>query len=185
MSIADAVSGYMTHKIRAAQHETWGHLGPTDGNHELTLVFTRTIYGDHVLINSKHETLEDSPWHYANMNNMVNEFLEDKQTEDGFVYQFKGNCLYSYVREHVIIDLENMFIQYDDPNESYTENSNKMLSQLKEKTGCDTALQMAEKHNLEDINDMLKEIGIEELESLSVITMTNWTGEITQLTQPF
>jgi hypothetical protein len=189
MSIAEAVAGYMVHKISAAQHETWGHLGPKQGVHKLGMAFTRTIYGEHILINTKHDTLEDSPWHFFNMQNLMNELLEEKNAQannikDGLVYQFSGSCHYSYDKDDITVELENMFLNYDCPSEGYIENSNAMLAKLKSKSQCKTVKELVEKHSFEYINTMMKESGIEELKELTVVTMVDWNGDVTQLTHP-
>lgn len=72
---------------RIVQHQTWGHLGPTDGVHYGRILCCLSAYGDLVLIDDDFPTLENSPWQYAALNTIVCDILEDRDTG---VYSLEG-----------------------------------------------------------------------------------------------
>lgn len=73
----------------AVMASTWGHLEAKPGTtHELRMLFTCTAYGDLVLIDSEHPTMDDAPGLYILMNEHV-----ENVAKRGKVYRFDGHLV--------------------------------------------------------------------------------------------
>ena len=63
----------------ALQHDTWGHLGPRAGKHKVTLIAGKAPYGadnTYLLSEETPEGLQNSPWSYNWLNEIISEALE-------------------------------------------------------------------------------------------------------------
>lgn len=77
-----------------ATHDTFGHLAPTKGVHKGKILFTYSDYGDIVMISDHFPTLQNSPWQFACMNDLLFELCckrGDEDLEKGKVYLFEGS----------------------------------------------------------------------------------------------
>lgn len=166
----------------AAMHDTWGHLGPTRGEHPITLVFTQSIFGDIVLIDTDHPTLQESPWHHACMTEMVGELTDRDDIDQGAVYRFEGTCTYSHDHDAYEDDFKEMFERYDCESEWYTEDSQKKIAALKKSTTMDTPEEMLKQFHHHQLNEHLEKAGIEPIDAYNTLTMTHWTGTTEALT---
>lgn len=171
---------------KAAMHDTWGHLGPTSGEHSLVIVFTYSVRGDIVIIDEQCNTLENNPWHFSNLMNLVDELTDEDDVVEGGVYRFEGSCTYGFEKEAVIDEFKDRYRDYDDEACWYADDSYAMIQALKTITGCHDAQSMLEKYddNLAELHALMVSVGIDALEAISVITMTDWTGQVVQLVKP-
>ena len=81
-----------------AQHDTFGHLAPVEGEHAITILFCRSVYGHEVIIDDEHITLENSPWQVAAFEQIVSKLCDDKnKVEEGNVYRFTGHITFGEV----------------------------------------------------------------------------------------
>lgn len=69
------------------QHETWGHLGPTEGKHHGQMIVAFSTYGDIVVVDDSFPTLQNSPWQFGAINDAAFESVKD---EDVGVYSLVG-----------------------------------------------------------------------------------------------
>lgn len=68
-------------------HQTWGHLAAEPRvKHYGTMLFCRGEYRDIIPIRTKFDTVGDSPWFYAAMQ----EYIFERAQEDGAVYSWDG-----------------------------------------------------------------------------------------------
>lgn len=172
---------------RQVQHETWGHLAPTNGTHELEMVYTTSVYGDCTLISVKHPTLDDSPWLFSSLHDLrdqltSNNDLEDDDTpyEQGSVCKFVGKIVFGYPKEDAFNDLKNVFDTYiDDEENSYQENGYENFHRFLNDNNCKTIDDVLEtfKNDYILINKKLESYQLEYLiEAIHVRTMIHWEG---------
>jgi hypothetical protein len=90
-----------------AMHETFGHLGPTAGQHAIEILFTYTAYGEVVIIDDRYTTIENSPWQFEAFNDLIWELVNpngkngEKPLEKGKVYKFIGTITWGQVDSDV------------------------------------------------------------------------------------
>lgn len=176
----------------AAMTDTWGHLGPTPDNHDISMIMTLTEWGEYIVISSKHPTLEVSPWHYQNMNEMTSIMLSkdkynkakiannvnDLDIHDGGVYKFEGTCIYGHEKEDFEDELT-MRLSDCLCNPDY-EDYDKVIKMAKH-TNCHSMEEYCKKYSHKEINDILKQFDIDEIEAIHKITLLSFTGTITEI----
>ena len=86
--LVDALSGGKYQRIMA---ETWGHLAPKGGTtYPCEMVFAHSEYGDIILISSRIDGLEDSPWLFEDMNEYIGSRFDPPNTKKYGVFRFNG-----------------------------------------------------------------------------------------------
>jgi hypothetical protein len=76
----------MANKL-ATQAATFGHLAPEkDKTYPGYVLFGLTAWGDEMLINGNFRGLDDSPWLYSAMQELVGKYAR----KSGAIYLFKG-----------------------------------------------------------------------------------------------
>lgn len=93
MSLASTCAEIGAIQKMNVMHDVWGHLGPTEGVHKVSIMFAVTAYGQCPIINDECETLKNSPWQCECFNDLVfqlwNPNDKAKELEVG-VYLFTG-----------------------------------------------------------------------------------------------
>jgi hypothetical protein len=85
-AIADAMAPWEAdYKEKVMQH-TWGHLAPDKGkSYQGEILFALGEYGDFVPLRVRFNDLDDSPWFFQDMM----ELIAEEAKEPG-IYRFKG-----------------------------------------------------------------------------------------------
>jgi hypothetical protein len=92
--------------ICRGQHETFGHLGPIKGKHLVEILFSYTSYGEIIIIDDKCPTLQNSPWHFESLNNLLfkvcnpNALKGEEPLAEGKVYLFNGYIIWDEVESY-------------------------------------------------------------------------------------
>lgn len=85
--MAGIYDAHVARKVAEVMDDTWGHLKPAKGRtYDGWILYTVGEYGDIVVIGSKFEELESSPWLYED----IHDFIGDNGEERGLIYLWQG-----------------------------------------------------------------------------------------------
>lgn len=163
----------------AAIVDAFGHLAPTTGDHNISFVFTYTEFGNQEIISTKHDTLENSPWLYENLKDVVFNLIKEHNLKEGSVFSFNGVFSFGYnkdiAKEQIIQHFEDFKFEH---NKNLCDNDFILFTEKMKSSDIKTIL---ENNTLDDIVNALPEDRQSFIKEYFTVSLLSSNGEISRL----